>query len=36
MDDFITPLENYGKAAPEAAKVRATYNAYQENLKLAD
>ncbi|MFZ0582058.1 MAG: hypothetical protein WAN72_07610 [Candidatus Acidiferrales bacterium] len=36
MDDFITPLENYAKGAPEAAKVKAAYNAYLERLQLAD
>jgi hypothetical protein len=36
MDDFITPLENYAKGAPEAAKVKAAYNAYLEQLSLAD
>lgn len=36
MDDFITPLENYAKGAPEAATVKAAYNAYLENLRLAD
>jgi hypothetical protein len=36
MDDFITPLENYAKGAPEAAHVRTAYNAYLEQMKLAD
>lgn len=36
MDEFITPLENYAKGAPEAAKVKAAYNAYLDELKLAD
>jgi hypothetical protein len=36
MDDFITPLENYAKGAPETAKVKAAYNAYLDELKLAD
>jgi hypothetical protein len=36
MDDFITPLENYAKGASEAAKVKTAYNAYLEQLKLAD
>jgi hypothetical protein len=36
MDDFITPLENYGKAPLDAAKLKAAYNAYLEKLKLAD
>ena len=36
MDDFITPLENYSKVPPDAAKVKAAYNAYLENLNLAD
>jgi hypothetical protein len=36
MDEFITPLQNYAKGAPEAAKVKAAYNAYLEQLRLAD
>jgi hypothetical protein len=36
MDDFITPLENYSKVPPDAAKVKAAYNAYLEKLNLAD
>ncbi len=36
MDEFIAPLENYAKGAPEAAKVKAAYNAYLEQLSLAD
>jgi hypothetical protein len=36
MDDFITPLGNYAKAPPEAAKVKAAYNSYLEKLNLAD
>jgi hypothetical protein len=36
MDDFITPLENYAKGAPEAAKVKAAYNTYLAQLQLAD
>jgi hypothetical protein len=36
MDDFITPLENYGKAPVDAAKLKATYKAYLEKLSLAD
>ena len=36
MDDFITPLVNYAKAAPDAARTKAAYNAYLEKLKLAD
>jgi hypothetical protein len=36
MDDFITPLENYSKIPPDAARVKATYNAYLEKLNLAD
>lgn len=36
MDGFITPLENYAKGAPEATKVKTAYNAYLEQLKLAD
>ncbi len=36
MDDFITPLMEYKTKAPEAAKVRAAFNAYLEKLELAD
>ena len=36
MDDFITPLEEYKSKAPEAARVKAAFNAYLEKLKLAD
>jgi hypothetical protein len=36
MDDFITPLGNYTKAPPDAAKVKAAYNSYLEKLNLAD
>jgi hypothetical protein len=36
MDDFITPLENYAKAPPDAAKLKAAYNNYVEKLNLAD
>ena len=36
MDQFVTPLMNSAKAPPDAAKVKAAYNAYLEALKLAD
>ncbi|MFZ0520980.1 MAG: hypothetical protein WAN14_20080 [Candidatus Acidiferrales bacterium] len=36
MDEFISPLENYANGAPKAAKVKAAYNAYLEQLQLAD
>ena len=36
MDDFITPLENYAKAPPDTARVKAAYNSYLEKLNLAD
>jgi hypothetical protein len=36
MDDFITPLENSSKVPPDAARVKAAYNAYLEKLNLAD
>lgn len=36
MDDFITPLGNYAKAPPDAAKVKTAYNSYLEKLNLAD
>lgn len=36
MDKFITPLVEYKTKAPDAAKVKAAYNAYLEKLALAD
>jgi hypothetical protein len=36
MDDFVAPLENYGKVPLDAAKLKTAYNAYLEKLKLAD
>lgn len=36
MDEFVMPLEAYKTKPPEAAKVRAAFNAYLEKLKLAD
>ncbi|MGC1620900.1 MAG: hypothetical protein WA765_20595 [Candidatus Acidiferrum sp.] len=36
MDDFITPLMEYKTKAPEAAKVRAAFNAYLQKLELAN
>ena len=36
MDDFITPLMEYKTKAPEAARIKAAFNAYMEKLKLAD
>jgi hypothetical protein len=36
MDVFITLLVEHPNSAPDAAKVRAAYNAYIEKLKLAD
>jgi len=36
MDVFITLLVEHPNSAPDAAKVRAAYNAYMEKLKLAD
>ena len=36
MDQFITPLVEYKSKAPDAAKVKAAYNAYLEKLALAD
>lgn len=36
MDQFITPLVEYKAKAPDAAKVKAAYNAYLEKLALAD
>lgn len=36
MDEFLTPIWEAKGKAPEAAKVKAAYNAYLEKLKLAD
>ncbi len=36
MDDFVAPLENYGKVPLDAAKLKTAYNAYLEKFKLAD
>ena len=36
MDQFLTPLWEAKSKPPEAAKVKAAYNAYLEKLKLAD
>ncbi len=36
MDQFISPLLEYKPKAPDAAKVKATYNAYMEKLAQAD
>jgi hypothetical protein len=36
MDQFITPLTDARGKPPDAAKVKAAYNAYLEKLKLAD
>jgi hypothetical protein len=36
MDQFISPLMEAKGKPPDAAKVRAAYNAYLEKLKLAD
>jgi len=36
MDDLISPITNAKGKAPNPAKVKATYNAYLEKLKLAD
>jgi hypothetical protein len=36
MDAFITLLVEHPNSAPDAAKVKAAYNAYVEKLKLAD
>jgi hypothetical protein len=36
MDQFITPLMDAKGKAPDAAKVKAAFNAYLEKLKLAD
>ena len=36
MDEFLTPLWEAKAKPPDPAKVKATYNAYLEKLKLAD
>jgi hypothetical protein len=36
MDQFITPITESKGKAPDAAKVKAAYNAYLEKLKQAD
>jgi hypothetical protein len=36
MDTFITLLVEHPASAPDAAKVKAAYNAFMEKLKLAD
>lgn len=36
MDQFIAPLVEYKTKAPDAAKVKAAYNAYLEKLAQAD
>lgn len=36
MDQFISPLMDAKGKPPDAAKVRAPFNAYLEKLKLAD
>lgn len=36
MDQFITPLMEAKGKAPDAARVKAAFNAYLEKLKLAD
>ena len=36
MDQFITPITESKGKSPDAAKVKAAFNAYLEKLKLAD
>lgn len=36
MDDFIAPLTSAAKNPPDAARMKAAYNAYLGKLKLAD
>ncbi len=36
MDSFVSLLIEHGNSAPDAARVKATYAAYIEKLKLAD
>ncbi len=36
MDDFVLPLAEYKTKPPDAARVKAAFNAYMEKLKLAD
>jgi hypothetical protein len=36
MDQFINLLTEHATLAPDASKVKASYNAYMEKLRLAD
>ena len=36
MDSFVEPLEKHVSSAPDAAAVKAAFNAYMEKLKQAD
>jgi hypothetical protein len=36
MDQFINLLTEHATSAPDASKVKASYNAYMDKLKLAD
>jgi|GEM_PF-1656868 predicted RNase H-like HicB family nuclease len=36
MDQFVSLLVEHANSAPDPARVKATYNAYLEKLKLAD
>jgi hypothetical protein len=36
MDQFVTPLLEYKTKPPDAGKVKASYNAYMEKLRMAD
>jgi hypothetical protein len=36
MDQFVGPLIEHKAKSPDPAKVKATYNAYLDKLKLAD
>jgi len=36
MDQFVEPLEKHVATAPDAAAIKAAFNAYLEKLKQAD
>ena len=36
MDSFVEPLEKHVSSAPDAAAIKAAFNAYMEKLKQAD
>jgi len=36
MDRFVEPLQAHANSAPDAAVIKAAFNAYMEKLKQAD